>query len=138
MKIFIFLLVTVGGILAYTGYAEHLVSFSNELAKTGGDSHFEKCIAEDGRVFYGSVPSGVVCKQIESVKGTLVIASSEKPYAVNRQERAVEKSAAYQCDGRVYCSQMQSCEEATYFLTNCPGVKMDGNNDGVPCERQWC
>ncbi|BBA34734.1 hypothetical protein sS8_2789 [Methylocaldum marinum] len=27
---------------------------------------------------------------------------------------------------------MTSCEEATYFLQNCPGVKMDGNNDGVP------
>lgn len=44
----------------------------------------------------------------------------------------------YKCDGRTYCSQMTSCEEATYFLRNCPGVKMDGNNDGVPCEQQWC
>jgi Excalibur calcium-binding domain len=46
--------------------------------------------------------------------------------------------AQYKCDGRTYCSQMTSCEEATYFLRNCPGVKMDGNNDGVPCEQQWC
>lgn len=44
----------------------------------------------------------------------------------------------YKCDGRTHCSQMTSCEEATYFLRNCPGVKMDGNNDGVPCEQQWC
>lgn len=44
----------------------------------------------------------------------------------------------YKCDGRTYCSQMTSCGEATYFLRNCPGVKMDGNNDGVPCEQQWC
>lgn len=36
------------------------------------------------------------------------------------------------CDGRKYCSQMSSCAEATYFLKNCPGVKMDGNGDGVP------
>ena len=47
-------------------------------------------------------------------------------------------TAIYRCDGRVYCSQMTSCEEATYFLRNCPNVKMDGNNDGVPCEQQWC
>jgi hypothetical protein len=46
--------------------------------------------------------------------------------------------AQYKCDGRTHCSQMTSCEEATYFLRNCPGVKMDGNNDGVPCEQQWC
>lgn len=45
---------------------------------------------------------------------------------------------AFQCDGRVYCSQMTSCAEATFFLRNCPGTKMDGDNNGVPCERQWC
>nr|WP_283744198.1 excalibur calcium-binding domain-containing protein [Sideroxydans sp. CL21] len=33
---------------------------------------------------------------------------------------------------------MHSCEEATFFLRNCPGVKMDVNHDGVPCETQWC
>lgn len=47
-------------------------------------------------------------------------------------------SQRYTCDGRTYCSQMTSCGEATYFLRNCPGMKMDGNNDGVPCEQQWC
>ncbi|MET3515632.1 hypothetical protein ABIC63_003416 [Pseudacidovorax sp. 1753] len=44
----------------------------------------------------------------------------------------------FRCDGRKYCSQMTSCAEATYFLKNCPDVKMDGNGDGVPCEQQWC
>lgn len=44
----------------------------------------------------------------------------------------------FRCDGRIYCSQMTSCEEATFFIRNCPGTKMDGNNDGVPCEKQWC
>ena len=42
------------------------------------------------------------------------------------------------CDGRIYCSQMTSCAEATWFLKSCTGVKMDGNRDGVPCEQQWC
>ena len=44
----------------------------------------------------------------------------------------------FKCDGRVYCSQMTSCQEATFFLRNCPGTKMEGNGDGVPCEKQWC
>ena len=44
----------------------------------------------------------------------------------------------FKCDGRTYCSQMTSCEEAKFFLKNCPNPKMDGNNDGTPCERQWC
>jgi hypothetical protein len=49
-----------------------------------------------------------------------------------------QSTASFRCDGRTYCSQMTSCEEATYFLKNCPGTKMDGNHDGVPCEKQWC
>jgi hypothetical protein len=44
----------------------------------------------------------------------------------------------FRCDSRIYCSQMTSCAEATYFLQHCPGTKMDGDNDGVPCEKQWC
>lgn len=45
---------------------------------------------------------------------------------------------ARRCDGRRHCSQMTSCEEARWFLQHCPGVQMDGNHDGEPCEQQWC
>jgi hypothetical protein len=53
-------------------------------------------------------------------------------------QRGTLSAVQFKCDGRTYCSQMTSCEEATFFLRNCPGVRMDGNNDGVPCEKQWC
>jgi len=33
---------------------------------------------------------------------------------------------------------MKSCAEAKYFLASCPGVKMDGDKNGIPCEQQWC
>src|SRR4051794_36251653 len=55
-----------------------------------------------------------------------------------REECADRSTRAFKCDGRTYCSQMTSCAEATFFLKNCPGTKMDGNHDGVPCEKQWC
>jgi hypothetical protein len=60
--------------------------------------------------------------------------------SVPAQPRAAEAtpSSSFKCDGRTHCSQMTSCAEATFFLKNCPGVKMDGNNDGIPCEKQWC
>ena len=45
---------------------------------------------------------------------------------------------SFTCDGRVHCSQMRSCDEAKYFAQHCPNVKMDGNHDGIPCEKQWC
>jgi hypothetical protein len=60
--------------------------------------------------------------------------AAELPPAVEKESN----SASFRCDGRTYCSQMTSCEEANFFLENCPGVKMDGEGDGVPCERQWC
>lgn len=40
----------------------------------------------------------------------------------------------FKCDGRQYCSQMRSFEEAQFFLKNCPNVKMDSDRDGIPCE----
>lgn len=44
----------------------------------------------------------------------------------------------FACDGRTRCTQMTSCAEAMYFLQHCPGVQMDGDHDGTPCEQQWC
>ncbi|WP_228778969.1 excalibur calcium-binding domain-containing protein [Methylobacter sp. BlB1] len=44
----------------------------------------------------------------------------------------------FNCDGRDRCSQMTSCEEATFFLKNCPNQQTDGDNNGIPCEKQWC
>lgn len=49
-----------------------------------------------------------------------------------------ENKVNFSCNGKIYCSEMTSCEEATYYQSNCPGTKMDGDGDGVPCESQWC
>jgi hypothetical protein len=49
-----------------------------------------------------------------------------------------EADSLFKCDGRTMCPQMTSCAEATYFIQHCPNTKMDGNSDGIPCERQWC
>lgn len=45
--------------------------------------------------------------------------------------------AQFKCDGRTHCSQMHSYDEAVFFLRNCPNTKMDGNHNGIPCERQF-
>jgi cold shock CspA family protein len=60
------------------------------------------------------------------------------PSAAPATAPAPEAASPYRCDGRIHCSQMSSCEEAKFFLKNCPGTKMDGDHDGVPCETQWC
>lgn len=38
----------------------------------------------------------------------------------------------FTCDGRQYCTEMNSRAEAVFFINNCPNTKMDG--DGDPCE----
>lgn len=42
--------------------------------------------------------------------------------------------AQFRCDGRRYCSEMTSREEADFFLQHCPDTAMDGDSDGIPCE----
>lgn len=44
----------------------------------------------------------------------------------------------FSCDGRTRCSQMTSCAEATFFLKNCPGVEVYGNDGSTHCWLQWC
>ncbi len=55
---------------------------------------------------------------------------------IKKSQRKV--TSRFRCQGKIYCSEMTSCAEAKFYLKNCPGVKIDGDNDGVPCERQWC
>lgn len=54
-----------------------------------------------------------------------------------QSESSTKANTRFRCDGREYCSQMSSYEEALFFLKNCPNTKMDGDGDGIPCERQF-
>lgn len=64
--------------------------------------------------------------------------AAASPASSSTSTTAQAAASRYRCDGRIYCSQMTSCEEAKFFLKNCPGTKMDGDGDGIPCEKQWC
>jgi hypothetical protein len=116
-----------------------------------------KCTA-DGQVSYQSVPcaSGAGARttptaaQLNAERRKKLQQAASAPAAPAAEAAAAPRSpgpgagsarptaTAFKCDGRTHCSQMRSCAEAKYFLANCPGVAMDGNRDGVPCERQWC
>jgi len=79
---------------------------------------------------------GIDASKANPPRGMAVPASSSP--GTGASSSAAVPSARFRCDGRTYCSQMTSCEEAKYFLANCPGVKMDGDKNGIPCEKQWC
>ena len=66
------------------------------------------------------------------------VRTETKPEDVPDIDVRSSRRSTFTCDGRVYCSQMKSCDEAKYFVQHCPNVKMDGNHDGIPCEKQWC
>jgi len=62
---------------------------------------------------------------------------SQQPAA--EQIEWTQPKETFRCEaGKQHCSQMRSCAEAKYYLRNCPGTKMDGDGDGIPCERQHC
>jgi hypothetical protein len=65
-------------------------------------------------------------------------ASGEFPAAAADMPVERAGNSAFSCDGRTRCREMRSCEEALYFLQKCPGTKLDGDQDGIPCEDQWC
>lgn len=60
------------------------------------------------------------------------------PGGLRADQPGAAAGTPFKCDGRTRCPQMTSCAEARFFLANCPGVQMDGNHDGTPCEQQWC
>jgi len=103
-----------------------------------------KCIVNRTVTYQqGPCPS----EQVRKTSTDAELNATEKDKRAAAASAAAAKSATspsitfnvgYKCDGRKYCSQMTSCAEARYFLSNCAGVKMDGDGNGIPCEKQWC
>ncbi|KGT48919.1 MULTISPECIES: cold shock domain-containing protein [Acinetobacter] len=60
--------------------------------------------------------------------------SRVQPVEVQRIVEEPKIQQNFSCDGRQHCSQMNSREEAEWFIRNCPNTKMDGDGDGIPCE----
>ncbi|MEK8021463.1 MAG: excalibur calcium-binding domain-containing protein [Candidatus Parabeggiatoa sp.] len=91
------------------------------------------------RISFGKLIVGFMVFLIIFVYGISKIISSPPPQIEIPQIETPELSShsqQYHCAGKVYCSEMDSCEEARYYLHNCPSVKIDGDGDGMPCEEQ--
>ena len=81
---------------------------------------------------------GLAGWQIYAKQSTPVITNADLKLLNEPTKSTVLPSSSYEqkysCDGRQYCSQMNSREEAVFFINNCPNTKMDGDHDGQPCE----
>ena len=43
--------------------------------------------------------------------------------------------ATLQCTGKPRCGDLRSCEDAYFYFRQCGLYRLDGDGDGVPCER---
>ncbi|PJG82140.1 cold-shock protein [Caviibacterium pharyngocola] len=47
----------------------------------------------------------------------------------------VSAKQKYSCDDPIpYCKNMESCEQAKFYLNQCGESRLDRDGDGVPCE----
>jgi hypothetical protein len=53
--------------------------------------------------------------------------------AIAEDDRA--ESDEFKCSGKRTCKQMASCDEAKFYLSKCGVKSLDGDRDGVPCNR---
>jgi len=83
-------------------------------------------------------PGAVMPRDFRRVHGPCFTRPATEGGAAAPSPLPAPQATDLRCDGRTRCTQMKSCDEARYFLKNCPGVEMDGDGDGVPCETQWC
>jgi len=79
-----------------------------------------------------------IYSRVHTPRGSPAISPPQSQRLDSQSDASESQQSPFRCDGRTYCSQMTSCAEAKYFLAHCPNVKMDGDHNGIPCERQWC
>lgn len=53
---------------------------------------------------------------------------------LDQQKSRTTAATTMRCGNKLSCNQMNSCEEARFYLTQCGLDKLDGNRDGTPCE----
>ena len=67
---------------------------------------------------------------------TLALLLAAPPAGAQAPRRdATPLPGAWRCGEKTYCTQMSSCAEAMFHFQSCGLRRLDGDGDGVPCER---
>jgi len=54
--------------------------------------------------------------------------------ARRNKPNSVSTGKPFTCGSKRYCREMQTCEEARFYLSKCGLGRLDGDKDGMPCE----
>ncbi|MCB1826722.1 MAG: thermonuclease family protein, partial [Candidatus Competibacteraceae bacterium] len=83
-----------------------------------------------------ALPDAQRCAPWDWRHGTCSTASAPTTHApvASTAARAAGNSG-FTCAGKRRCGEMTSCQEATFYLTQCGVKSLDGDGDGRPCEK---
>ena len=60
--------------------------------------------------------------------------SSSKKSPFLDDEYSHNSDGSFSCSDEPYCNEINSCEEAEFYYHQCGLDRLDGDNDGIPCE----
>ena len=122
-------------VLAVLVYGKYQAYREQKQARVEQLMQEQQNIVAEQRKALGDLPEQVLSESGKQNLNTPVHAPSAAANSPVPSTQSTQQAAsAFKCDGRIHCSQMNSREEARWFVRNCPGTKMDGNHDGEPCE----
>lgn len=107
------------------GDSYRLISIS-ELEKISGIRHFPK-MSPSTKQTPMSLP--------EPRSRNSANSNRSSSYAPPKSASAPVAQASQQCEGKKTCKEMSSCAEARFYLTQCGVSRLDGDGDGMPCEK---
>lgn len=96
-----------------------------ELEKVSGIRHFPK-MSDSAKKTPMALPSPLMRGKKKQTQQDITY-SAPAPKAVSAGD--------FQCSGKRTCKEMSSCAEARFYLTQCGINRLDGDGDGMPCEK---
>ena len=113
-----------------------------------GDVHVNEAMVREGHAWaYTEYSPSLAIIDLENAargagRGLWALPESERdaPWIWRRKGRAGKSldapdPSSFACGERRTCSQMRSCAEARFHLAQCGVTRLDGDQDGVPCEK---
>ena len=125
------------GVIRYEGRDVNL-----ELVKAGYAWHYKKYQREQtpaDRVIYADT-------EVQARSDVIGLWSEPNPIKPTDWRKGIRVSKplaafgsdspeSFSCGAKRFCKQMQSCAEACFHLQECGLSRLDGNSDGVPCNK---